>query len=97
MLFRSSTVSQGVNQPAEILTYTLPLRSRLGVVGSLFKKVTIHGGIKFVMEWVITAIAFLGSTIPKKHTFDCPGFKICADTRWEMDIYNTPKHTRGKV
>ena len=96
MLFGSSTVSQGMSQPAEILTLTLPLRSRLVVVGGLFKEVTVHGGIKFVIDRIITAIALLRSAIPKKHTFDCPRFKLHPSSGWKMDIHNTPKYARRK-
>ena len=96
MLFGSSTVSQGMSQPAEILTHNLPLRSRLGLVGRVFKEVTVHGGIKSVMNRVITSIALLSSTIPKKHTSHCPWLKLCSDSRWKMNIHNTPKYTRRK-
>ena len=72
------------------------MRSRLGIVVRLFKEITIHGGIKFVMEGIITSIALLSNVVPKKYTIDCPWFKLGSFPRGKVDIHYTPKYARRK-
>ena len=92
--FGGPVVKLGYESQLRLSMALSPLTAKMVEIVFSLKKVTVHGGVHFMSNWVKTMVSLLMNPITDKDTLDSPRFQLISTSLGKVDIHGTTKHTR---